>query len=967
MSDSLYLLDGYSLVYRSYFAFIRRPLFNPKGKNSSAIYGFFRSLFLLLEQRKPTHFAVVLDSRVPTFRHEMYAAYKETRQKTPEDLKNEIPVIEEILSKLGVPTLRADGYEADDVIATLARQARESGTTCYVVSGDKDLLQLVDGSVRVLKPESGGGFAEMDRDAVVDAWGVTPEQILDYLSLVGDTSDNVPGVKGIGEKSAAALLQTWPDIDAIYANLDDVSSKSQREKLVSSRESALLSRDLVRLKSDVDLSLSIDDLRLRELDSAAAAPYFAAEGMGSLLKELTGSDRLDLPADDPAAARAERFAAREMDSWLTDPGATLDPSGATDSQAHEAVQRGAADGSGTSDEFRRPALYGYTPDPEDAKKGDYELVDTLDALDRWCARAKEAGVVAFDSETTSLNALRAQPVGFSLAVERGAACYIPLHGPDGPVLPAGKVKDRLKELLEDPKLRVVGQNLKYDFKVMSRWGVRIANPWFDTMIAAWLLDTESNKLGMDDLARDYLGYETVHYDQVVPKAKRGEEEATFDTVALDRATEYAAEDADVTLRLYRVLHPLLKQEEVDSLFFDLEMKMLPILADMELEGIGLDVFELEKFSGELEREVARVEAEIYTLVGHEFNIASTKQLQQVLFEERKLSPGKKTKTGYSTDTSVLSDLVGDDPVPELVLRYRMLTKLKSTYVDSLPGMVDPDTGRVHTHFNVTGTATGRLSSTDPNLQNIPIRDDEGRRIRTAFVPRDGWVFVSADYAQLELVILAHLSDDPGLKKAFAEGVDVHRHTGALIFGVDAGEVTAQQRRIAKTINFGVMYGMSAFRLARELQISRTEAAGFIEAYFATYSRIKAFIDETVARAEACGYVETILGRRRYLANIASRNQTVKSASERVAVNTPIQGSGADIMKRAMIELSSRLADHNLKCRMLLQVHDELILECPVDEADEVASMLREAMTGVVSLSVPLGVSVERGASWGEMH
>ncbi|MFW5688056.1 MAG: DNA polymerase I [Spirochaetota bacterium] len=966
MSDALYLLDGYSLVYRSYFAFIRNPLFNPKGKNASAIYGFFRSLFLLLEDRKPSHFAVVLDSRTPTFRHEKYEEYKVTREKTPEDLKNEIPVIEEILEKLGVPTVRVDGYEADDVIATFALRAREAGMRCFVVSGDKDLLQLVDGPVKVLKPESGGGFVEMDRDAVVESWGVTPEQILDYLALVGDSSDNVPGVKGIGAKTAAALLSTYPTLGEIYEHLDEITSTSQREKLASGRESALMSRDLVTLEMHVPIDMHIDDLSLGELDRAAAAPYFAAEGMKSLLKQTTGSDEIDLPEDDPAVRRADLVARREMESWLGDAAATLDPSGATDPKPaatrSEAVGRHAA-----SANIERPALVTYERDPGDGVAGEYELVDSVSALERWCAKARDAGVVAFDSETTSLDSMRAEPVGFSLAVERGSACYIALHGPDGPVMKANEVRDRLKPLLEDPSIKVVGQNLKYDYKVMARWGIHIANPWFDTMIAAWLLDTESNRLGMDALAENYLGYSTLHYADVVPRAARGEPDNTFNTVPLETATKYAAEDADIAYRLYRVLEPLLDERGMTALFREVEMPLLPILARMELEGIRLDIFELEKYGDELERSIARIERQIYDTAGREFNIGSTKQLQMVLFEERKLTPGKKTKTGYSTDTSVLQELAKEDPLPELILRYRTLSKLKSTYVDSLPEMVNPKTGRIHTHFNINGTATGRISSTDPNLQNIPIRDEEGRRIRNAFIPRDGWTFVSADYSQIELVVLAHLTGDPGLKAAFAEGVDVHRHTGSLIFGVPAEEVTAAQRRIAKTINFGVMYGMSAFRLSRELQIPRKDADAFIEAYFATYSSIKRFIDETVARAEKCGYVETIMGRRRYLANISNRNRTVKMAQERVAVNTPIQGSAADIIKKAMLDLAAALTERSLESRMLLQVHDELILECPQNEVETVSALMQEIMTKAVDLSIPLKVSVETGRSWGEMH
>jgi DNA polymerase I len=979
MEDALYLLDGYSLVYRSYFAFIRRPMFNPKGKNSSAIFGFVRSLLLLLGERKPSYFAVALDSTVPTFRHEKYPPYKATRDKTPEDLRDEIPVIEEILKQLGVPTIRAEGFEADDVMATLALQAKAEGRPCYVITGDKDLLQLVDGPVRILKPESGGGFTEMDRERVNEAWGVQPEQILDYLSLVGDTSDNVPGVKGIGAKTAVALLGLHATLDGIYQNLDSIKSESQRKKLADGRENAYLSRDLITLETAVPLEVGPGDLALPPLNGENAAPFLIAEGMKSTVKELIGREDHGRDPSDPLVQLAEKAALRLLGGAVTAATATLGPSGAVEIPATDVAESparpaqrellwDAPEPEETAPQaVSLPSHHTYVRDPEDAAPGEYELVTDLEALDRWCNRIRETRLVAFDSETTSLDVMIAQPIGFSFSIERGSACYVALHGPDGPVLPSDEVRSRLKGILEDPEIAVIGQNLKYDYKVLKRWGVTIANPAFDTMIAAWLLDTEGNSFSMDRLAEQYLEYTTVHYGDVVPKPARGEEAATFDSVELDKACRYAAEDADITFRLYRVMDKLLKETKLDTIFHELEMPLLPILASMEMNGIRVNPDTLLSYSVELESELGQIQSEIFLLCGHEFNIASTKQLQQVLFEERKLTPSKKTKTGYSTDVSVLQDLAREDPVPALVLRHRLLTKLKSTYVDALPRIINPESGRIHTHFNVTGTATGRISSTDPNLQNIPIRDEEGRRIRDAFIPEEGWQFVSADYSQVELVVLAHLSDDPGLKRAFADDTDVHRNTGSLIFGVPADEVTAAQRRISKTINFGVMYGMSAFRLARELQISRTEAAGFIEAYFATYSQIRNFIDRTVADAERTGYVQTLLGRRRYLANISNRNQTVKQAAERVAVNTPIQGSAADIMKIAMLRVDAALRERGLKCRLLLQVHDELILECPPEETSDVAALVEEVMAGAYELTVPLRVSVEAGESWGALH
>ncbi|TVQ38766.1 MAG: DNA polymerase I [Spirochaetaceae bacterium] len=916
MRDALYLLDGYSLIYRSYFAFIRQPLRNPRGQNSSAIFGFFRSLLALLSERRPQQFLVVLDSRTPTFRHQKYEAYKATRDKTPEDLTAQIPVIEQMLEALEVPMARVDGYEADDLIATLATACRERGQPCYIVSGDKDLLQLVDGPVRVLRPGR-DGFEDLDREGVHRDWGVYPEQILDYLALTGDTSDNVPGVKGIGDKTAARLLNQYGSLEAIYEHIEEISG-AVKTRLQDGRDAACLSRDLILLETGVPLQIPDDRFRLPGLNAEAAIPLFLEQGMKSLADQVR---------------QAGGAAAADPDSGTQDADAGV--AGPDAAQA------------------------------ELAARGRYTLVTDADELERWIRRARSAGEVAFDTETDGLDSHVARPVGFSLCIEPGAACYVALRGPDGPVVPEDRARELLHELLTDGAVRLIGQNLKYDYQVMRRWGIEISNLWFDTMIAAWVLDAGSSSYGMDQLAETYLGYRTTAYTDILPKTREGQ--ATFDSVDLDTACRYAAEDADVTLRLYRLFAPRIKERGFERLFHDMEMPLVRLLAEMELAGIAIDSATLDDYSRELGTQLEALEREVYDLVGYEFNIASTRQLQQVLFEERKLKPLRKTKTGYSTDTAVLQELAREDPVPAKVLRHRLLAKLKSTYVDALPRMVDPETGRIHTHFNQTGTATGRLSSKDPNLQNIPIRDEEGRRIREAFVPADGHRFVSADYSQIELVVLAHLSGDPGLTAAFREGHDVHRATGALIFGVDPREVSAEQRRIAKTINFGVMYGMSAFRLSRELGIPRQDADRFIEAYFRTYSRIREFIDATVAVAEKNGAVRTLFGRERKVPDINNRNKAVRSGAQRVAVNTPIQGTAADIVKLAMLRIDRRLRDENLASKVILQVHDELIIEAPEQETEAVRALLEQEMTAAVSLDVPLRVSIEVGDSWGRLH
>ncbi|HKK48292.1 MAG TPA: DNA polymerase I, partial [Alkalispirochaeta sp.] len=797
--DTLYVLDGYSVIYRSYFAFIRNPLRNPRGENSSAVFGFVRTVLSLFKEYKPHRFAVIMDSKTPTFRHEKYEEYKANRDATPDDLHAQIPVIEAILDALGVPMVRVDGYEADDVMATLAQICREADRPCRVISGDKDLLQLVEDPVRVLRPGK-EGIEELDRDAVYRDWGVWPEQILDYLSLIGDTSDNVPGVKGIGAKTAVKLLQQFETLEGIYEHLDEISSKSQRAKLEEGRDSAWLSRDLITLAYDAPVPDITEDYLLPELDYAAAAPLLLEQGMKAQVKEM-GLDPTQFEAAGGTPGEGTDSGSQGATETDSAPGGARTAGGASS---------GDTASPGTPPQQMVAAVLSSEERQSLAAAGEYELVDTLEKLDRWIEAVRREKTFAFDCETTGLNAIDADPVGFSLAVAVGSGCYIALRGPEGQVLPEDATRDRLRSILTDESLRMVGQNLKYDWKVLARWGIEITNVAFDTMLAAWLIDTTAGGYGMDKLAEDYLGYQTTHFADLFPDAPKGagkKVEASFSEVALEQAAHYAAEDADVTLRLYTVLDPLLDRRDVRTIFEELEMPLVPLLARMEMEGIGLDVEELTAYSAELGEQIEAITAEIYELVGHEFNIGSTQQLQKVLFEERKLQPVKKTKTGYSTDNSVMQELAREDPVPEKVLRYRMLSKLRSTYVDALPKLVNERTGRIHTSLNQTGTATGRLSSTDPNLQNIPIRDEEGRRIRSSFVSAPGTRFVSADYSQIELVILAHLSGDEALSAAFREGEDVHRRTASLIFGMDSQDISSEQRRIAKTINFGVMYGM----------------------------------------------------------------------------------------------------------------------------------------------------------------
>ncbi len=921
MSHELYLIDGYSVIYRGYFAFLKKPLLNPQGRNSSSVFVFFRTLFQLLRDRSPGYLAVAMDSRVPTFRHERYAEYKATRQKAPTDLHVQVPVIEEILAALGVPCIRADRYEADDVMATLAESCRATNRPCWILSGDKDILQLIGGNVRLLAQERGTtDLEEYSREKVFQAKGVYPEQIVDFLALTGDSSDNVPGVAGIGEKTAQKLLAQFGNLDSIYAKLGEVDPVSLRGKLEAGRDSAMLSRELVTLKRDVPGMPAMDELRLPALRTEAAIPLFEREGMKTLVSELAGTSR---GASSPARGEKAPTPGLQADLAETAP---------------------------------MPPVVLKSTAP-----GTYSTVIDLAELDAWINRARAAGLYAFDVQTDGSDEMSAPRLGLSFAVGEGQACYVPLRAAGVTCLPEGAVRQRFAKLLEDPDLRLVGQNAKYDYKVMRRWGVKPACVHFDTMIAAWMLESDEGAYGLDRMAEKRLGFRIRQYAELVGKGQ------TLEDLPIQEVTDYAAEDVDLTLRMYHLLAKDLENEGLAAIFRDVEMPLLEVLAEMELAGIRILSAELAAYSREMETSLSQIEADIYALCGRKFNINSTRQLQEILFTWRKLTPVKKTKTGFSTDVDVLEILAAQDPVPEKILAHRKLTKLKSTYVDALPLLVNEQTGRLHTHYVQTGAATGRLASRDPNLQNIPIRAEEGRRIRTAFVPAPGMRFISADYAQIELAILAYLSKDPILLEAFKEGKDIHRQTAALIFGVTEDQVTPDMRRVGKTINFGVVYGMSAFGLAQGLRISRADADRFIKTYFLRFQGVDGFLKETIRGAEKTGYVHTLFGRRRRISTINSRNRTEKTAAERVAVNSPIQGSAADIVKMAMVKLHHRLKQEKLASRILLQVHDEIILEVPEEERERAARIVKEIMEGASGHDIPLKVHCETGESWGAFH
>ena len=999
---TVYILDSYGLIFRCYYAFISRPLTNQRGENVSALFGFFRNFHYILQHYKPGCIVAAMDSKTKTFRHEMYDLYKANRPKTPEDLHAQVPWICEILEALGIPVLQCDGYEADDIIATVSRKCRESGRTCRILSGDKDLMQLVDESTQILKPVTGGETWKVTGIEGVEAeWGVKPPQLLDLLSLYGDSADNIPGVRGVGVKTAAKLLNDYGTLEGIYEHLGDLKG-AVLTKLTEGRENAFFSQKLVRLCDTVpctDIDAAINKTGMT-CNYQAAADLLMKFGVPSVAKQYSslgvenGQGGGSLPLGDTSLSP------------------TPSPKGDTPLKTPEDLSEAP-----------------LTLTQNDTSN--YRALTTLSELTSYIDAALKSPQVAYDSETDGLDTITANILGFSLCYEAGKAVYIPIARQSDDLfaestgIPLKNALTQLLRLFQAKSVTVAMHNAKFDLKVLAtnikKAGFKNAeltekileSSIYDTMIYAWLQNPErtgKNSYSLESLGEQILGLKGIEFSDIVEKGQ------TFADVPLEKAAPYGAEDADFTLKLAQAQQkggfapstklrdrtasptqppvvecnnssvlPVVECRDsgVSSVvecrdsgvsrpplekLFQLEMKVLPILTKMELTGIHLDTATLHAYNKELTEGIAAAEQSIYKEVGHEFNIASPKQLQTVLFEERGLKAGKKTKTGYSTDTSVLEELAFEDPVPRMILDYREMAKLKSTYVEALPKLVD-DQGRIHTDFVQTGTATGRLSCRDPNLQNIPVRNEAGRRIRSAFTAPEGKVLISADYSQIELVVLAHLSGDKNMSQSFIDGTDVHKATAALIYGVAPDAVTPEMRRTAKTINFGVIYGMSAFRLARDLGISRTQASQFIENYFAQYSSVDAFIKDTIKKAEETGWVETLFGRRRPIMNINSRNKLEKAAAERIAVNTPVQGSAADIVKTAMLAVSDALKTSASPARLLLQVHDELIFECPDDKAtiDTTIALIKDKMENAVKLNVPLRVSIEYGKNWGEFH
>jgi DNA polymerase-1 len=894
----LILVDGSSYLYRAYHIPNLQKLSTADGRPTGAIRGVTSMIRRLHKDYPDSTIVVVFDAKGKTFRHELYKEYKANRPPMPEDLREQIEPIHNIIRAMGLPLLIIEGVEADDVIGTLAHEATHSKVDVVISTGDKDMAQLVSDHVTLVNTMT---ETTMDRDGVVEKFGIAPEQIIDYLALVGDKVDNIPGVEKCGPKTAVKWLLEYNNLKGVMDNAENIGGKIG-ESLRNALEQLPLSHELATIKTDCELDVKLSDLAPEPPDDKTLLEIFQDLEFRSWTEELLSGD--------------------------------------------DAV--------------------------EDAANGEdviYDIITDEKTFDAWVGRLKKAKLFAFDTETTSLNYMEAKTVGVSFAVKTGEAAYVPFGHDyiDAPTqLDKNKVLKKLKPLLEDEKLSKVGQNLKYDRNVLLNEGIELKGIAFDTMLESYVYNSTATRHDMDSLALKYLGRKTIHYEDI---AGKGAKQIPFSQVAIEEAGPYAAEDADITLRLHEKLFPLLKKEKsLLGVFSDIEMPLLPVVSRMERNGAMIDAKVLGKQSRELAKRIDELEKEAFDLAGEEFNLGSPKQLQQIFFEKLELPVIKKTPKGQpSTAEPVLQELALDYPLPKVILEYRSLSKLKSTYTDKLPEMICGDTGRVHSSFHQAVTATGRFSSSDPNLQNIPIRTEEGRRVRQAFAPPKGYKLVAADYSQIELRIMAHLSGDKGLLDAFAQGLDIHRATAAEVFGESLDNVSDDQRRSAKAINFGLIYGMSAFGLGRQLNISRNDAQSYIDTYFERYPGVLQYMDNTRKQAAENGYVETIFGRRLYLPEINARNAMQRQAAERTAINAPMQGSAADIIKRAMIDVDNWLAEEKVDARMILQVHDELVLEVNDKEVDAITKKLCDLMSSAAELKVPLIVDAGSGDNWDQAH
>ena len=919
--DRLFLLDAYALIYRSYYAFLKNPRINSKGLNTSAIMGFVNTLNEVITKEQPTYMAVAFDHG-KTFRHEAFPAYKAQREETPEDIRASVPIIKDILEAYHIPVLQADGFEADDVIGTLATAAGREGIETYMLTPDKDYGQLVGGNVYIYRPRHGGGYDTLGESEVTQKYGIaTTTQVIDLLALMGDSADNFPGCPGVGEKTAAKLITQFGSIDNMLAHTDEIKGKL-REKVEGAVDDIRMSRFLATIRTDVPIALDLEKMKMTSPDEERLEKIFQELEFRALTDKIIKKVKNTPKNDDLQLDLFGEFAAESQG------------------------------------EPKNASILGLKETPHD-----YQLIESEEEARKIRDYFLTKKILSFDTETTSTNAIDAELVGLSFAVEEFKAVYVAVPAEREA---AQRMVDIFRPLYEDEHIMKVGQNVKYDYEVLRRYGIEVRGPMFDTMLAHYIVQPELHH-NMDYMAETLLGYQTIHIDQLI--GPRGKGQRSMRDLQPQEVYEYAAEDADVTLRLKNVLEQKLKEVDGERLFYDIEMPLVPVLAEMELTGVCLDTAALAETGKNFNRRLAEYEQKIYSEAGETFNISSPKQVGDILFGKMKIvDKPKKTKTGqYVTSEEVLTQLRSRAPIVDDILNYRGLKKLLGTYVEALPRLINPRTGHIHTCFNQAITATGRLSSSDPNLQNIPIRDDDGKEIRKSFVPEPGCLFFSADYSQIELRIMAHLSQDEHMLDAFRSGTDIHAATAAKIWHVPVEEVTPEQRKKAKQANFGIIYGISTYGLAQRMNISNSEARQLIDDYFATFPRVKAYMDEAIATCREKGYAETIYHRRRYLPDIASRNATVRGFAERNAINAPIQGSEADIIKVAMIHIFKRFATEGLRSRMILQVHDELNFSVYPEEREQVERIVIEEMENACRLSIPLTADAGWGANWLEAH
>jgi DNA polymerase I len=920
----LFLLDGMALIYRAFFAFSKNPRITSKGLNTSAMFGFTNTLLELLNREKPTHIAVVFDTSAPTERHIMYPLYKAQREAMPEDLKKSIPYIFKIIEGFRIPVITLDGYEADDIIGTLAKKGEPLGYTTYMVTPDKDFGQLVSEKIFMYKPGRQGNDIEiMGIPEICEKWQIKRiDQVIDMLGLMGDASDNIPGIPGIGEKTAQKLLAEFDTMENLLANTDKLKGK-QKENVENFAEQGLMSKKLATINLEVPIEFHEESLNLDPIDKQKITEVFTELEFKTLLNRVIGETISSGPLQQSLFGDVASQAAPKTRTVIETAKETID-----------------------------------------STKHNYHLVQTLEEIEKLAEILLQQAEVCFDTETTGLDPLLAQLVGCSFSFKKAEAWYIALPKNREECL---ALLQPLIPFFEHTKIVKIGQNLKYDIAVLQNYNIRVVAPFFDTMLAHYLLEPDQRH-NMDDLSESYLGYKPVSITSLI--GKKGKGQLNMRDIDVEKVKEYAAEDADITFQLKEIFEPELDKIDVKNVFTEVEIPLIEVLADMEREGVNLDVPFLQKYSEELEAECAIVEKNIYEEAGLRFNIASPKQLGEVMFDKMKLDEkAKKTKTGqYQTGEDVLQKLAPYHALPQMILDFRQIQKLKSTYVDAMPLLVNPNTGRLHTSFNQAVAATGRLSSNNPNLQNIPIRTEKGREMRKAFIPRDeNHVLMSADYSQIELRIIASISEDPGMMEAFEQGLDIHTATAAKVFGVELAAVDTEMRRRAKTVNFGIIYGISAFGLAERVGISRGEAAEIIDAYFEQFPGIKKYMDDTINFCREHGFVKTLLGRKRYIRDINSQNRTVVGFAERNAINAPIQGSAADMIKLAMINVHHRMIKDKYESKMILQVHDELLFDVVKPELAKLTAMVKEEMEKALPLKVPVLVEAGSGNNWLEAH